>query len=79
MQFLRNLYLFDLIDIIPFIVDINEKRHQKFLPGSGHEIVAPEFIVEYKPELVVITNPTYAEEIKGQVQALGIAPVFWVL
>ncbi len=71
--------LFDLEKEIPVIVDINNKRHGKYLPGSGHEIVAPEFIIDYAPDLVLITNPTYAEEIKTQVKELGINPDFWVL
>ena len=71
--------LFDLIDEVPYVVDINVKRQAKFLPGSGQQIVAPSFIQEYQPALVIITNPTYADEIQQQVQALGIHPEFWVL
>lgn len=71
--------LFDIKKEVPYIVDINTKRQGKFLPGSGHEIVAPEFVPTFAPDLVIITNPTYAEEIKGQVKALGVEPDFWVL
>lgn len=71
--------LFDLKKEVPCIVDINTNRQGKFLPGSGQEIVAPEFIQAYQPEMVIITNPTYAAEIKEQVHSLGIHPEFWEL
>jgi hypothetical protein len=71
--------LFDIKNEVPFIIDINDKRHEKYLPGSGQKIVAPEFIKSYQPDLVIITNPTYAEEIRNHVKVLGIHPEFWVL
>ncbi len=71
--------LFNLTKEVPYIVDINLKRHDKYLPGSAQQIVAPKFIHTYQPELVIITNPTYAKEIKTQVYELGLSPDFWVL
>lgn len=71
--------LFDAIEDIPYIVDINKGRHGKYLPGSGQKIVRPEFVPEYQPELVLITNPTYEDEIKNQIYKLGNKPEFWVL
>ena len=64
---------------MPYIIDINEKRHGKYLPGSGHEIVAPEFIINYAPDLVIITNPTYAEEIKNQIKKLRVNTKIWLI
>lgn len=71
--------IFDLAEEVPFIVDINEKRQDKFLPGSGQKIVAPEFLTSYNPDLVIITNPTYADEIMAHARSLGVDPEFWVL
>ena len=71
--------LFDLKELIPFIVDINVMRHGKYLPGSGQQIVNPAFIMDYQPELIIITNPTYATEIKEQVWGTGLKPEFWIL
>lgn len=71
--------LFDLLEEVPFIVDINVKRHGKFLPGSGQEIVAPEFLLEYQPDLIIVTNPTYANEIISHARSLGLESEFWVL
>jgi hypothetical protein len=49
------------------------------LPGSGQKIVAPDFIVEYKPDLVIITNPTYADEIREQIGTYHLNPEIWIL
>ncbi|MBK8505594.1 MAG: methyltransferase domain-containing protein [Saprospiraceae bacterium] len=71
--------LFDLKEMVPFIVDINKNRQNKFLPGSGQEIVAPDFISAYKPDLVIITNPTYADEIQEQIGSYLLTPEIWIL
>lgn len=71
--------LFDLKKEVPFIVDINVNRHGKYLPGSAQKIVHPEFVIEYKPDLVIITNPTYEAEITAHIKSMGLEPEFWVL
>ena len=71
--------LFDLKQDVPYIVDINEKRQGKYLPGSGQQIVSPNFIVEYQPDLIIITNPTYAQEIIQHTKEMGVEADFWVL
>ncbi len=71
--------LFEVLDMVPYIVDINSKRHHKFLPGSGQTIVPPNFIQSYQPDTIIITNPTYSQEIQEQVAELGLSPQFWIL
>jgi hypothetical protein len=71
--------LFDLKEMVPYIIDINKNRQDKYLPGSGQKIVAPDFIVEYKPDLVIITNPTYADEIREQIGTYHLNPEIWIL
>ncbi len=71
--------LFNVKKEIPYIIDINHKRHGKYIPGSGQKIVSPDFIVEYQPDLVIITNSTYAEEIKDHIHSLGLTPRYWIL
>ncbi len=71
--------MFDLKVEVPSIVDINTKRQGKFLPGTAQSIVTPAFAKQYNPELIIITNPTYQNEIKAQVKSLGLNPEFWVI
>ena len=71
--------LFDLYDACPVIVDINQRRQGKYLPGSGQRIVSPDSLVALAPDLLIITNPTYAAEIKEHVAQMGLTPEFWIL
>jgi hypothetical protein len=66
-------------DQMPFVVDINPGRIGKYLPVTGQKIVPPEFLVGYKPDIIVITNPTYATEIQQQSRAMGLNCEFRVL
>jgi len=73
------LNILNIRQLMPFIVDINPDRVGKYLPGTGQEVVAPEFLVEYKPDLLIITNPTYENEIKQHAAKLGVTTRFLVL
>jgi hypothetical protein len=43
------------------------------MAGTGQQIVAPEFLQEYRPDLVIAMNPVYLEEIGVQLSALGVS------
>jgi SAM-dependent methyltransferase len=58
---------------VEYVVDVNPHRHGRFMPGTGQEIVAPEFLVECRPEVVIAMNPVYLEEIGTDLERLGIA------
>jgi hypothetical protein len=49
---------------IEYIVDINPNKKGKYIPGTGQQIVAPEFLRNYQPDLVIVMNPIYQNEIK---------------
>ena len=66
-------------DLMPFIVDINPDRIGKYLPGTGQKVVPPGFLTEYKPDVIIVTNPTYETEIKEHARKLGVSPDFLVL
>ena len=59
-------------DEIGYVVDINPYKQGKFMAGTGHEIVAPGFLREYRPDLVVAMNPIYREDIQRDLDALGL-------
>jgi len=59
-------------DEIEFVVDINPHKHGKFLAGTGHEIVSPEFLRDYKPETVILMNSIYTAEVQGKLNELGL-------
>lgn len=70
---------FDTESIIPYVVDINPRRQHKFIPGSAQKIIPPEFLRDYQPDFIVITNPLYAQEIKQQVHELNVKSEFLTL
>lgn len=56
---------------VEYLIDINPYRWGKFVPGSGKQIMPPEFLSEYRPDVVIAMNPIYAHEISKALRALG--------
>ena len=59
-------------DEIEYIVDINPRRHGKFIPGVGKQIVSPEFLKQYRPDTIIVMNPIYCNEIKKMMDDMGV-------
>ncbi len=57
---------------IAAVVDINPYKQGKFLPGTGHPVIAPEDLGAHDPDLVIVMNPLYREEIALHLDRLGI-------
>lgn len=55
-------------------VDINPHKQGYFMPGTGHEVIAPEELVKGGVDVVVAMNPIYVEEIRSQLAGLGLTP-----
>jgi hypothetical protein len=62
--------------LIRYVVDINPSRQGQFIAGSAQEIVAPDVLADYKPDVIIVTNPIYEREIRNQVSELGISCEF---
>jgi SAM-dependent methyltransferase len=60
---------------IEFAVDINPQRHGKFLPITGQQIMAPEFLCEYRPDHVILMNPIYTAEVQKDLDRMGLKAV----
>lgn len=56
---------------IEYLVDVNPYRWGKFVPGSGKQIMPPEFLSQYQPDLVIAMNPIYAQEISAALRDVG--------
>jgi hypothetical protein len=59
---------------IGYVVDINPNKFGTYMAGTGHEIVGPTFLQDYRPDVVIIMNPIYAPEITAKLTELGLAP-----
>jgi hypothetical protein len=58
-------------DIINYAVDINPRKKGMYVPGTGQKIVPPEFLQDYKPDVVIIMNSIYKDEIQQTMQQFG--------
>ncbi len=68
-SFLTNLEAHDEIE---FAVDINPFKHGMYMAGTGHQIVGPEFLLEHRPDKVIVMNPVYLDEVGRDLERLGV-------
>lgn len=59
---------------IDYIIDQNPAKIGKFVAGSGQEIQTPEFLAEYRPDMVIVMNPLYKNEIAQKLAGMGLSP-----
>ena len=59
---------------IELVVDINPFKHGMYLAGTGQQIVPPETLMEYRPDIVIAMNPIYCEEIQRDIDTMGMSP-----
>lgn len=59
-----------LSDQISLVVDINRRKWNRFVAGSGHRICSPEALAGMPVERVLVMNPMYREEVAQAMQAL---------
>jgi hypothetical protein len=57
---------------VEFAVDINPHRHGQFMATTGQEIIGPERLTRDKPDVVIIMNPIYKQEIQTDLRKLGL-------
>ncbi|MGE0766690.1 MAG: class I SAM-dependent methyltransferase [Hyphomicrobiaceae bacterium] len=56
------------------VVDINPFKQGKFLPGTGHQVIAPKDLKAVSPDVVIIMNPIYVQEISEFLRDIDLAP-----
>lgn len=59
---------------VDLVVDINPYKQGRFVPGTGHAVVAPGALEGRAPDLVVVMNPVYLKEIGDQLAGMGMYP-----
>ena len=58
---------------IEYAVDINPKKQGKYVAGTGQQIVSPSFLQHYRPDVIIVMNPIYKQEIQNVIDQLGIS------
>ena len=64
---------------INYVVDINPYRQKTYMAGTGQQIVAPAFLKELRPDVVIIMNSIYRDEIQQELNRLGLSPMLRTL
>ena len=62
------------LDDVQYVVDINPNKTGTFMAGTGQEIIAPQFLVDYQPDVVIVMNPIYRNEIRRDLKEMGLSP-----
>jgi hypothetical protein len=61
------------------VVDLNPRKHGRFVPGTGQMVVGSERLAETRPDVVVVMNPMYEDEIRRGLADLGLSPTVTVV
>ncbi|RIK42593.1 MAG: SAM-dependent methyltransferase [Chloroflexi bacterium] len=61
-------------DVITHAVDVNPYRHGTFMAGTGQEIVGPDALTAICPDIVIVMNPLYCNEIQQTLELMGLHP-----
>jgi SAM-dependent methyltransferase len=56
---------------IAAVVDVNPYKQGKFMPGTGHAVIAPSELNTLRPDLIVVMNPIYLTEVRAELSRLG--------
>ena len=62
-------------DVISYAIDINPHKWGTFLPGSGHEVVGPDDFEARPVDEVIVMNPIYLDEIRGDLARRRLEPM----
>ena len=64
----------DIAAEIATVVDVNPFKQGKFLPSVGARIDGPQALAATPPDVVIVMNPIYTEEIRASLDEMGLAP-----
>lgn len=60
-------------DRIRNVVDLNPHKHCMFVPGNGQQVIAPETLESDSPELVIVMNSIYRDEIAQTLEKMQVS------
>ncbi|MBD3244264.1 MAG: methyltransferase domain-containing protein [Chitinivibrionales bacterium] len=62
----------DSADCVREVVDVNPRKHGKFVSGSGQRIVSPADMEPGSVDVVLLMNPLYQEEVSAMLAERGV-------
>lgn len=61
---------------IEYVVDVNPRKEGMYVSGTGQMIVQPAFLKDYKPDVIIVMNQIYGDEIRQIMESLGLRMEF---
>lgn len=60
------------VEVIPALTDINPHKQGRYLPLTARPVLAPEQLRQLQPEHIIVMNPAYLDEVRGDCRRLGL-------
>ena len=57
---------------IEYVIDVNQRKQGMYIAGTGQQIVGPQFLRDYRPDVVIVMNAIYRTEIRQFTDDLGV-------
>jgi hypothetical protein len=58
-------------DVVAAVVDVNPRKQGRYIPGTGHLIIAPADLPRYQVSSVLVMNSNYIDEIRAMTRSLA--------
>lgn len=58
--------------LIGLVVDVNPRKHDRFVPRTAQRVVAPERLRPQPPDYVIVMNPIYRDEVARMLTAMDV-------
>jgi len=65
---------FNHLQVVKYVVDINIHMQGNFIPGIGIQYVPPEFLKTFKPDIIIVMNEIYRNEIRDLLTYMDLLP-----
>lgn len=59
---------------LKYVVDINPRKTGTYIAGTGQKIISPQFLEIYRPNIVIVMNPIYQDEIRHTLYEMDLTP-----
>jgi SAM-dependent methyltransferase len=57
---------------IKYVVDVNPRKSGRFVPRTAQKIVSPEHLRHYRPDVVIVMNAEYVQEIQTMLESMSV-------
>ena len=58
--------------VIDCVIDINPHKQGRYVPGTGQQVVSPDRLPEIRPDVIIVMNPLYLDEIEQMITDLNL-------